>query len=154
MNDSRNEKDTSKIIPDIEMRSESKRFKDFSSDSENVKKRSRVTEQEGSNSESQVQLVSLPCKKFENLTIDEKPNNICYINSILNGLLALDLYRQKLNEGSCQCPLCIFLTSTELDAINLRIWASQFNPTFTKVWSLVPEYSTVPNCRPGSPVIF
>ena len=29
LNDSRNEKDTSKIIPDIEMRSESKRFKDF-----------------------------------------------------------------------------------------------------------------------------
>ena len=45
-------------------------------------------------------------------------------------MLALDKYREKLNEGSCQCELCKFLTSTETNAINLRIWASQFNPTF------------------------
>ena len=45
--------------------------------------------------------------------------------------MALDKYREKLNEGSCQCELCKFLISNDLDAINLRIWASQFNPTFS-----------------------
>lgn len=45
-------------------------------------------------------------------------------------MLALDLYRDKLNESSCQCPLCTFLQSTELNAKNLRLWASQFKPTF------------------------
>ena len=49
----------------------------------------------------------------------------------MNGLLALNEYRQKLSEGSCQCDLCQFLTSTEINAINLRIWGSQFNPVFS-----------------------
>ena len=48
----------------------------------------------------------------------------------MNGLLALNKYREKLNEGSCECNLCKFLLSTELNAISLRIWASQLNPTF------------------------
>ena len=126
-------KDTSKVevTPDVEMKSTSKRKRDLGFDSESTQKRSRGNNQEEINSLRHAELASLTCRKFENLTIDEKPNNICYINSVLNGLLALDLYRGKLNEGSCQCPLCIFLTSTELDAINLRIWASQINPTFS-----------------------
>ena len=130
---SENSKDTSKVelISDVEMRFLSKRKKELSDDRGNGKKRSRGNEQDGTNSTHQAELASLTCRKFENLTIDEKPNNICYINSVLNGLLALDLYREKLNEGSCQCPLCIFLISAELDAINLRIWASQVNPTFS-----------------------
>ena len=75
----------------------------------------------------QVEIAAIPGKKFEN----RFGNNICYINSVLNGLLALDKYREKLNDGSCECPLCSFLVSTDLDAINLRTWASQFNPVFS-----------------------
>ena len=66
-------------------------------------------------------------KRFEN----KIGNNICYINFVLNGLLALDKYREKLNEGSCHCDLCIFLARTNLDAIDLRIWASLYNPVFS-----------------------
>ena len=77
------------------------------------------------NSTVHFELNSIPGKKFENT------NNICYINSVLNGLLALDMYREKLNEGSCQCKLCKFLLSPEKNATKLRDWASEFNPTFT-----------------------
>ena len=77
-------------------------------------------------SSQQVDLPSFTGKRFENLN----GNNICYINAVLNSLLALDKFRKKLNEGSCQCELCKFLTSTNLNAINLRIWTSRFNPVF------------------------
>ena len=85
------------------------------------------TKVEVERSDEHVELASIPGRKFENVI----GNNICYINSVLNGLLALDKYRMKLNEGTCECPLCSFLISTDLNAIDLRIWASQFNPTFT-----------------------
>ena len=60
-------------------------------------------------------------------------NNICYIDAVLNGLLLLGTYREKLNEGSCHCDLCEFLIITDVNATNLRIWASQFNPTFREI---------------------
>ena len=66
-------------------------------------------------------------RKFQN--IDR--NNICYINSVLNGLLALDKYRERFNDRLCECNLCNFLISTEANAINLRIWVSQYNPIFS-----------------------
>ena len=67
------------------------------------------------------------------IIIDERgmyQSHYFYINSVLNGLLALNKYSEKLNEGSCECNLCKFLLSTELNAISLRIWASELNPIF------------------------
>jgi len=72
----------------------------------------------------QVILDSFTGRQFKN------PNNICYINSVLNGLLALDKYRKKLTEGTCHCELCEFLTYSSVDATRLRIWASRFNLVF------------------------
>ena len=77
------------------------------------------------NTAAQFELNSNTGRKFVNF------NNICYINSVLNGLLALDKYREKLTEGSCQCKLCKFLVSNEKNATQLRDWAAEFYPTFT-----------------------
>ena len=49
----------------------------------------------GLSSANQAYLPGFTGRKFIN------GNNICYINSVLNGLLALDTYREKLYDGSC-----------------------------------------------------
>ena len=116
------------ISPGSEMNSTCKRKQ--KKDSDNTKsdaKKFKRNNETGMSRNHQVDLSSLSGKKFENLV----GNNICYINSVLNGLLALDKYREKLNEGSCECELCRFLISSDLNAINLRIWVSQFNPVFS-----------------------
>ena len=88
------------------------------------KKRMRDSEP-GSNHADQTNLASFTGRKFQNGI------NICYINSVLNALLALDSYREKISEGSCHCDLCEFLANgSNVFAIDLRIRASQFNLTF------------------------
>ena len=74
----------------------------------------------------QVNLASFIGRQFQN------PSNVCYINSVLNSLLTLDLYRERLNDKTCNCNLCEFLRNSHVDATTLRIWASQFNPTFKR----------------------
>ena len=68
--------------------------KDFSSNSKKFKGNNGTDRSRSG----QVDLSSLPGRKFEN----QIGNNICYINSVLNGLLALDKFREKLNDTSCK----------------------------------------------------
>ena len=63
----------------------------------------------------QVELSSVPGRKFEN----KNGNNTCYMNSVSNGLLALNKYREKLNEEFCYSNLCKVLNLMQL-ACELR----------------------------------
>ena len=103
-----------------------KKRKDGSADDSVRAGKKRKKNNEGhSNNADETVLAPFIGRKFKNGI------NICYINSVLNGLLALDTYRERLMEGLCQCDLCNFLSNVSNDfAIELRIRASHFNHIF------------------------
>ena len=67
-----------------------RKFKNHVNSTNSAPKKSRTTDEAEINAE-QVEITSIPGKKFEN----QFGNNNCYFNSVLNGLLALDKYKQK-----------------------------------------------------------
>ena len=55
-------------------------------------------------------------------------SNVCYINALLNGLMSLNCYREKVYEGFCKCNLCKFLKCTKnLDTNPMREYAAKLN---------------------------